>query len=193
MSKDYFNEFTVAKPEFALLPEGDNLVRIIRAEILNSFQKFSGSPKDELPEWKNATPQLALTVVASEKGKHGGLTFRLNGWGYDKYDELSQKQMESGDYENIDGYACKKDKDGDLVRQINKERTESCNNIINQFAVAMQIPVDSNLMEGINRAIAEKTEVRVTVVNKPFEGKDQLRVENFRAAAIVTVDDGFDE
>jgi len=193
MSKDYFGEFKVEKPEFSLLPEGDSRVRVIRAEILNSFQKFNGSPKDELPQWKNATPQLAITVVASEKGKNGGLTHRFNGCGYEKYDELSQKQMESGDFENIDGYACKKDKDGDIVRIVSKERTESCNNIINQFAAAMQLPVDSNLMDGVNRAIAEKTEVNVTVVNKPFDGRDQLRLEKFRAAAAVTVDDGFED
>jgi len=193
MSKDYFGEYVVEKPEFTKLPEGDSTVRIIRAEALTSFQKYDGSPKDELPEWKDSGPQLAITVVASEEGKNGGLTHRFNALGYKRYDELSAKELESGKYENIGGYACVANKSGDMTRMIDTDRTQSCKNILNQFAAAAQIPVGETLMEGVAKAIANKTNMRVTVTNKQFEGEDQLRLTRFRAEVTATVDDGFEE
>ena len=191
--KDYFGEYKVEKPEFTKLPEGDSIVRIIRAEGLTSFQKYDGSPKDELPEWKDSGPQLAITVVASEEGKNGGLTHRFNALGYKRYDELSAKEHESNKYENIGGYACTANKNGDMVRITDKDRTQSCKNILNQFAAAAQIPVGESLMEGVAKAIANKTDMRVTVTNKEFEGADQLRLTRFKSVAQVAVDDGFDD
>jgi len=193
MSKDYFGEYKVEKPEFTKLPEGDSTVRIIRAEGLTSFQKYDGSPKDELPEWKDSGPQLAITVVASEEGKNGGLTHRFNALGYKRFDELSAKEHEGGKYENIGGYACTANKAGDMVRVIDKDRTQSCKNILNQFAAAAQIPIGESLMDGIAKAIADKTNMRVTVTNKDFDGKDQLRLTRFRQVAVAEIDDGFSE
>lgn len=193
MGKDYFGDYKVEKPEFTKLPEGDSTVRIIRAEALTSFQKYDGSAKDELPEWKDSGPQLAITVVASEEGKNGGLTHRFNALGYKRYDELSAKELESGKYENIGGYTCMANKNGDMVRVIDKDRTQSCKNILNQFAAAAQIPVGESLMDGIAKAIASKTNIRVTVTNKQFDGVDQLRLTRFRAEAVATIDDGFED
>lgn len=190
---DYFNDFKVEKPEFQLLPEGEQLVRVIRRTVLNSFQQYSGQPKEDLPEWQNATPQLAITVVAAEEGKNGGLTHRFNGCGYRKYDELSEKEMKSDKYENVEGYACYKDKDSDLVRETDKDRTKSCSNILNQFAASLRIKEGDSLMEGIDNAILNKTPFRVTVTNELYNGKDQFRLNRYRAAAAVAVDDGFED
>lgn len=190
---DYFNDFKVEKPEFQLLPEGEQLVRVIRRTVLNSFQQYSGQPKEDLPEWQNATPQLAITVVAAEEGKNGGLTHRFNGCGYRKYDELSEKEMKSDKYENVEGYACYKDKDSDLVRETDKDRTKSCSNILNQFAASLHIKEGDSLMEGIDNAILNKTPFRVTVTNELYNGRDQFRLNRYRAAAAVAVDDGFED
>lgn len=190
---DFFKKFKVRKPEFALLAVGEQIVRLLRIEEMNSFQQYNGQPKDELPEWQNATPQLAVTVVAAEEGKNGGLTHRFNGCGFDKYDELTEKQIKSGKYVNVGGYACYKDGDGDLVRQESEENTKACENIMNQFAAALQIEEDSDLYEGLEQAIADQTPFRVTVTNDPYDGKDQLRLNRFRSVAKVAVADDFED
>jgi hypothetical protein len=185
---DYFKSFKVAKPEFQLLKEGEHVVRLLRVEVLNSFQQFNGATKDELPPWKNATPQLAITVVAAEEGKSGGMTHRINGCGYRKYDDLSAKEIKSGKYEDINGYACYKDEDDDVVREEDEERTQSCANIINQIANAMKIKEGTPLLAGLEEAIADQTNFKVTVVNEPYDGKDQFRLTKFRAIATVAAD-----
>lgn len=190
---DFFKQFKVSKPEFQLLPEGEHVVRLLRVEPLNSFQQYNGSPKDELPDWANATPQLAVTVVASEEGKNGGMTHRFNGCGYRKYADLSEKEIKDGKYENIGGYACYKDKDDDIVREESEENTNSCSNIINQFASALQIEEGNELMPALEEAIQNQVAFRVTVTNEPYDGKDQLRLTRFRSVATVAVEDKFQD
>lgn len=190
---DFFKSFVVSKPEFNLLPVGEHLVRIIRAEEVTSFQQFNGDEKIELPDWKDATPQLAVTVVSAEEGKSGGLTHRFNGRGYVKMSELSKEQRESGDYEDHDGYACSLNEDGLLVREVSEQHTKECANIINQFANAIGLKEGTKLGKGIAQAIADQTPIRVTVVNKPYKGKDQLRLEKFKAYSAVAVKADFED
>lgn len=190
---DFFKKFKVAKPEFALLAVGEQIVRLLRIEEMNSFQQYNGTPKDELPEWQNATPQLAVTVVAAEEGKNGGLTHRFNGCGFEKYDDLTDKQIKSGKYVNVGGYACYKDGDDDLVRLESEENTKACANIMNQFAAALQIEEEMELIEGLQQAIADQIPFRVTVTNEPHNGKDQLRLNRFRSIIKVAVADDFED
>jgi hypothetical protein len=193
--KDFFAGFKVEKPEFALLPAGEHTVRLTRVEPLSSFEKYDHQLKDadRLPQWKDACPQLAVTIVSAEPGKSGGMTHRFNGMGYVKYEELSEKERKSGKFENIEGYACTKDDDGDLVRIPSDSRTEQCANIINQFATAVGVKEGENLMLGLNAAAAEGRTLRVTVTNDPYQGKDQLRLTKFRATAkAMTASNGFE-
>lgn len=190
---DFFKDFKVSKPEFNLLPTGEHVVRIIRAEEVTSFQQFSGDEKVNLPEWKDATPQLAITVVSAEEGKSGGLTHRFNGRGYVKMNELSKEQRDSGDYEDKNGYACSLNEDGLLVREVSEKYTKECANIINQFAGALGIKEGTKLGKALANAIAGQTQFRVTVINKPYEGKDQLRLERFKALSAVPVKADFEE
>jgi hypothetical protein len=190
---DFFKDFKVSKPEFNLLPAGEHVVRMIRAEEVTSFQQFNGDEKIKLPDWKDATPQLAVTVVAAEEGKSGGLTHRFNGRGYVKMSELSKEQRESGTYEDHEGYACSLNDDGLLVREVSEQHTKECANIINQFAGALGIKENTKLGKGIAQAIADQVKFRVTVVNKPHNGKDQLRLERFKAITAVTVKADFED
>lgn len=183
MSKDqYWDDFVTSKPEFNLLKVGEHLLRVIRVEKLNSFQQYNGKPKENLPDYANACPQMAVTVVTAEEGKSGGMTFRLNRVGFVKFDELSDKGKK--EHEEIDGWACYKDEDGDIVRRIAPERTKSCENIMNQFASALQIPEGTKFSEGIEGAIENQIVFRGTVVNEPYEGRDQLRLTRFRAVTV---------
>lgn len=177
---DFFKDFKVSKPEFNLLPTGEHVVRIIRMEETDSFSQFNGEAKLKLPAWKDATPQLAITVVAAEEDKSGGLTHRFNGRGYVRYDDLSDKQKKSGDYEDHDGYACTLNEDGLLVRIISEENTKSCANILNQFAAAVGIKEGTSLEKGLSKAIADQSQLRTTIINEPYEGRDQLRLTRFK-------------
>lgn len=190
---DFFKDFKVSKPEFNLLPVGEHVVKMIRAEGVTSFQQFSGDEKDELPEWKDATPQLAITVVTAEEGKSGGLTHRFNGRGYTKMDELTAEQVASGKYEDKKGYACSLNDDDLLVREVSEKHTKECANIINQFAAAIGANEKEKLGVALTRALAEGTQFRVTVINKPYAGKDQLRLSRFKVMSAATVDADFTE
>lgn len=190
---DFFKSFKVEKPAFQSLKEGTHVVRVARFAETHSFNKYDGSQKDDLPEWSNPTPQLAITVVAVEGG--GGLTHRLNGCGFVQFDDLSEEQLQSGKFVALGktGYACYEDEEGDTVRLIDEEKTQACANIINQFAAALGLSEDSNLIEGLEKAISEKLTMKVTVVNDPYDGKDQLRIAKFESAASVVADTGFDD
>ena len=196
---DFFANFKVSKPEFNLLPIGEHELRVIRAEEVTSFQQFSGDEKLELPEWKDATPQLAITVVAAEKGKSGGLTHRFNGRGYVKMSELSKEQRESGEYEDKEGYACSLNDDGQLVREVSEQHTKECANIINQFAASLGfVPTDKKdkstlLGAQLVKAIENGTTFKATVVNKPYKGKDQLRLASFKAVKAEVVKADFED
>jgi hypothetical protein len=195
---EFFKNFKISKPEFNLLSVGEHIVRMIRAEEVTSFQQFNGDDKLKLPEWKDATPQLAITIVAAEDGKSGGLTHRFNGRGYVKMSELSKEQRESGNYEDQEGYACSLNEDGLLVREVSEAHTKECANIINSFALALGA-TDAEIKKGlkleplINRAITDQVKFRVTVVNKPHLGKDQLRLDKFKVFKAETVKADFEE
>jgi len=189
--KNEWSSFKTSKPEFNLLSEGEHMLRIIRYEQLNSFQQYNGSAKENLPAYANACPQLAITVVAAEEGKSGGLTFRLNRVGFVKMSELPDKEQKK--YEDIDGWACKKDEDGDLVRIVDPEKVKSCENIANQFAAALQVPEGSDFIEALDSAIEEKTVFRGTVSIEDWDGSDQHRLGRFRAVSKVAVEADFEE
>ena len=186
---EFFKSFKVSEPSFMTLEAGKHIVRLIKYEETNSFLKLSGETKDNLPEWIDHCPQLAVTVVTTEKGKSGGLTHRFNGQGYLKVSELTEDQLESGDYTDIGGYACITDDDGNYNRVPSEEHTKECANILNQFANALKIPVKTKLEKGLDEAIANKIEFEITVVNEPYEGKDQLRINRFKQIkAVVKAD-----
>jgi hypothetical protein len=180
---DFFLSKKVERPQFNLLAAGEHVVRLIRAEETDSFSQFNGEPKSKETAWKDATPQLAITVVAAEKGKSGGLTHRLNGLGYVKDKDLSDAQRESGDYQIEGGYACTLNEDGILVREVSPDATKACNNILNQFASAIGAKEGENLGDAIQRAIAQETPFRVTIVNDEYQEKEQLRMQRFKAVA----------
>ena len=189
MSKlSYFKSKKVAKPKFMQLTEGKHIVRFTRVEEVGSFHNYDGSLKTDLPEWDNETPQLAVTMVAAEDGKSGGITHRFNGCGFLKYEDLSEKQLKTGKYVDIQGYACYEHKEGDqtfTMREESSENIEACDNILDQFSAAMGFEEDSDFYESLESAIAEQKTVEITVVSKVWDGKDQLKVERFKSASKV--------
>ena len=190
----YFKQKSVVKPEFQALPEGEHIVRLSRAEEVDSFTAFSGEPKPELPAWTNPTDQLAYTVVSAEEGKVGSLTDRLNGQGWKKMKDLTEKERQSGKFESIDGWACKT-VNNKIVRVEDKEKTQICDNIAMQFATAIGIEESEDegaFGQGLEDAIESRTTFRVTVKVENYDGKDQYRITRFKSVSQVVVDE-FDD
>lgn len=171
-------------PEFQKLPEGDNEVRLVSYKPTDSFHNFDGTLKDPLPEYANATEQLIITVVGTDP-KKGGLTHRLNLDGYLRYAELTDKELQSGKFEDVDGYACARDpKSKELVRLTDEARTKTCLGIIDQMFAAMQIPVGSGI-EALDDVIAEKRSFVVKVTKGEYNDRDQYRIGAFKKVASV--------
>ena len=160
---DFFLSKKVEKPQFNLLTAGEHIVRLIRYEETDSFSQFNGEAKSKVTAWKEATPQLAITVVAAEKGKSGGLTHRFNGLGYVKMKDLNDEQRESGMYEDEGGYACTLNEDGILVREISPEATKACNNILNQFAGPQAATADTMALDSAKARIEAGEDARQTL------------------------------
>jgi hypothetical protein len=165
-------------PEFMKLSEGNHEVRLVSYKETDSFHNYDGSLKDELPEYSNPCEQLAITLVAITGG--GGLTHRMNLEGYVKFSELTTKEIQSGKFSDVAGYACAiNQKSKKLERIIDENKTKTCEGILDQFFASTGLPEGSGVND-LDTAIAEKMPLSITVVNDPFEGKDQLRIKSFR-------------
>lgn len=165
-------------PEFQKLEEGDQIVRLASYKETDSFHNYDGTMKDPLPDYSNPTEQLVITVV-STSGK-GALTHRLNLDGFVRFSELTEKEVRSGKFEDVLGYACAKDpKTKELVRLTDEARTRTCEGILDQMFAAMNVSEGSGI-EALDEAIADKAEFVVRVTREEYEGKDQYRIGAFK-------------
>jgi hypothetical protein len=175
---NFFSSFQVAKPELTLMQAGDHVSRISSVRMTDADHQLDGVPKKEQKPWVDVHHQMAVTF-ASVKGA-GLITNRFNSKGFERYDELTDEQRASGKFENVEGFACRKNKQGQLERCESVSRTTECINILNKFAAALGIAEGESLMDGIQRAIAEKRELVVLVKADVYKDKDQLVVKGFK-------------
>jgi len=172
-------------PEFQGLKEGSHAVRLLSYRESDSFHNYDGSLKEELPDYTNACEQLII-VIASTSGK-GALTHRINLEGYDRFADLTKEEVASKKFTDVDGYACAIDqKSKKLVRLTNKERTAVAEGILDQFFSAIQLKEGSGI-EDLDRAIADLYPFEVVVINEPYLGKDQFRINRFHKARVVNM------
>jgi hypothetical protein len=169
-------------PEFQKLGEGTFNVRLVTVKETDSAHNYDGTVKEKLPEYVDVTEQLAITVVSTE-GK-GGMTHRLNGEGYLRFSELTDEEVKSKKFVNINEYACAKNAQGKLERIPDEKKTAACDNIIDQFMAAIQMPEGSGLDDITDEAIAKRTEFQIVVVNDEWDGKDQFRIKAFKKVAV---------
>ena len=173
-------------PEFQKLPEGAHGVRLVSYKETDSFHNYDGSLKEKLPAYVNACEQLAITVV-SLSGK-GGMTHRLNLEGYPKFSELTDAEVQSGKFTDVNGYACAMNKaTGKLERISDPIRTATCENILDQFFSAIGMKEGSGI-DALDTAIAEHYPMDIVVTNEPYDGADQFRITRFRKATVVTAE-----
>jgi hypothetical protein len=192
MKKDFFASKKVKSPAFVALAAGQHLVRIARYAIVDSLTNYDGSEKENDKPWDVPTPQLAVTIVAAEEGKSGAITHRLNGLGFKRFDELTEKEQKSGKFQDLEGYACIENEDGLIERVEDPVRTEACDNILMQFMASINAKQDAEVLEELDRAIIEQTAFQVTVTVEDFDGKSQSRAGSFKKAAVaVDLDSDF--
>ena len=170
-----------------LLPAGEHRVKIIQGMETDSFTSHNGDRKEKDYPWINPTDQFLVHNVGVE-GK-GSLIHRLQGQGWKKFQDLTDDEIKSKKYTNLEGYACIKGKLG-MERVEDTGKTAQCDRIFDRFMNAIGAPEGSGL-EAIDQAIADKTEFMVIVINDEYEGKDQLRISGFKplpAEAVATND-----
>lgn len=175
------SNYTSKAPEFMKLPEGNSDVRLVSYHPTDSFHNYDGTLKEALPQYTNPCEQLAITVVAIS-GK-GVLTHRLNTEGYAKFSELSDAEVKSNKFTDVNGYTCAVNpKTKQLERLVDANKTATCTNILDQFMSSTGLPAGSSIND-LDKVIASKSVFSVTVVNEPFEGSDQLRISRFKKTA----------
>jgi len=177
-------------PMFNSLGEGEHRVKLVKYMTSDSFTNYDGTMKKDLPGHNTPCPQLIISVVAVNNS--GALVHRVNLGAYRKFNELTEKELKTGKFSDIDGFACIADKSGKLQRIPDEEREQSCISILDQLFHALQLPEGSGL-DDLDTAIAGKTEFVVNVVNEPYDGRDQMRISKFKKAPapvqVVSMDD----
>ena len=185
-----FGGFKSEKPSFTQLPEGKLNLKLVAVIMLNSFLNHDGTekPADKRKGWDDPTPQLAITVISADPLIKGGMTHRLNGLGYKSYDSLTKKQLETGNFQNIAGYACKTDKDGNIVRIVDDAKTEQCKNILNELFGAIGLPEGSGVAE-LEAAAKTQKEFVATVVKDVYEEKENYKLTKYRKIRVAQTED----
>ena len=179
-----FGNFVSKAVSGNILPVGEHRVRLAQAFETDSFRNSDGSLKADLPSWKTPTDQLYMLCVSVE-GK-GSIGHRLQGKAWRKFDQLTDAEIASKKFINVDGYACVKAKDGSVDRIPDEKGLEACSRIFDRFMNAVGLPEGSTI-EDLDGVIADKTEFLIVVVNDEYEGKDQYRIKSFKPAQAVIV------
>ena len=183
----YFKGMKVTEPTYRNLGSGMHLVKMTLAEETNSFVNFDGTLKAKLPKWSDPTPQ----IVCRFAGEDGSIFHRFNGAGYRRFDELSEEEIKSGKYSNVDGYACTT-KNGKFYRVQDPDRTEQAISILSQALMAFGVNPDTDIIEAFEQVIADSTEINIRIEAEVYNGKDQYEVTQFWPATsnVASADEG---
>ena len=179
------SNFVSRQPMSQLLKEGTHIVALRAYTECTSFDVLKNMQviglKEELPAWCNPIPVLAIQVA----GKDGVLTHRIHLEGERRTSELSDIELKSGKYEDVEGFACIRTKKG-LERVKDESRTASCENILNSLLWALCQEEGISAQDILDNAIANKTMFEVTVVKEPWDTGDQFRISRFKPFTPIT-------
>lgn len=166
---------------------GTHTVTVVEYRVTHSREQWDGSPKENLPEFEDATPQLGV-MFRNDKG----IAFhRFNMYGYARWEDLSDKQQASGKYHKVQFgnrlYACE-EKNGSLIRVRDPKRCRDAESFVNQFVSAVGM-TGKPLGESLPLMVSDKVELNIVVENDPYEGSDYAAVKSFRKAAELVNDE----
>jgi hypothetical protein len=186
--------YVAKEPVSQLLKEGEHIVRLASVIECTSFDAITGmkvsGQKPVLPPWINATEEFAGLLVSDE----GVLTFRQNMQGWKRYSELNDLELQSGQFEDKQGFACLITPKG-LLRIEDPERTAVCERIVDYFLHAIGSKAGDKANESIDKAITGKTKFKVSIKKEPWtdlssgEITEQYRVTKWSPLAEQLVED----
>lgn len=177
-----------------LLGAGKHLAKLVLAVVCHSFERdFKGTPKENLPEWADPTPQLGVTF----KAKDGVISDRLNFGAYQRYDELPEDVRKSGKIALLDKngkkvihklarageYACIVDNDGDLIRIPDEERIAKAHARISSMFNALGMEPKSGVKELMDALSKDQLpEIEIVVKETEYDGNVVHEIASFRTA-----------
>jgi hypothetical protein len=166
-----------AEPEFKDLQPGEYKVTIQGLKVLDSrIKDWKGTKKTKLPQYADFTPQIGCRLV-SISGE-GSIVHRFNLLAFTKWDDLSPDDQESGNYEPIDNYACKRDDDGELIRIPSEKGMNGVNNIQAQVAHALGM-TGEKFAVALDKAMQNKVVFGIRVEPDPYDGRMYTKVKGF--------------
>ena len=181
-----FNAPTEA-PEFKSLKEGDHICKLTQLQMVNSRENRDGTPKANQPEYVDSFPQIFFRAAALNGD--GSVVGRINLAAFTKYNDLSDVQKESGDYQNINGYACHVNKQGNLVRISSKKGMEGVRSINNSIAHALG-QTGQEIAVALDSAMESNTPVGLKLTIDVYDDKEHINVAQwFPATAQIELED----
>lgn len=182
--KNFFEGFKFEKPVVETLKEGNHEVVINSMSFTDSFHLLNGELKEGIADkvdskemWSDSTPQLAVVLVSAIGD--GVMTYRFNALGYKHVDDFTEEELNDEKYTVIGDYVCIEDKDNNLVRIKDDNRTKKAQRILNQFLDATGAEEGAELVPIIENCIAEKHRLAVTVVKGEYEDKETYDISKF--------------
>lgn len=178
-----------------MLPEGEHICRILSYKRTNSFENYDGSPKDNLPKWKNPEEQIAIRFVVAEPDKSGMITHWYNGEGFEKFDDMTDEDIKKLKLVNIDGFACTENKDGSFSRIHSDVNTNTCGRIFSRLlrSLGADVNTEVDIDEVLDAAIANETLVTITVASKEYMSKERSEVTKVVAYTDLEVADTLED
>jgi len=174
--KAYFKQET-AEPEFKDLSPGEYNVTIQGLKVLDSrIKDWKGTKKSVLPKYVDFTPQIGVRFVSTEG--EGSIVSRFNLLAFDKWDDLTPEEQESGKYEPVGEYACVKDDDGELIRTPSESGMVTVNRIQASVAHALGMTGESFAL-ALDKAMQEKVVFGIRVEPHQYKGQVYSRVVSY--------------
>jgi hypothetical protein len=177
-----FDNFESEETSSEVLKAGQHACRLISWAGIHSMMDNKGNIKNKVTEYEDVTPQV-YCVFGSTENK-GAIAHRFQLEGYLHYDELSDKERESGKYTcSTEGYALI-EKKGKFFRVQDEDNTASARRILSQAMAGMGIPAGSGL-NALDDVCEDKLEFNVIVKEKSYDGKTYQEVSAIRKLAPV--------
>lgn len=172
-----FSNYKSQAPQFQQVPEGVHTFNLVQVLFdLDSHHNWDGSEKDDTPSYQPC-PQIGVLLKCDK----GVIPYRFNGETYLKWKDLTEKQRNSGKYEELNGFAIVAKTGLREPLDDDHETSQKARAIFDDFVRALGYPEGSGL-EVLERAIEEKVQFQAKVSIRKEEGfNDQLKVGSWKA------------
>jgi hypothetical protein len=198
--KNAFDGFSYEKPVVRTLKSGSHAVVVNSTSRTDSFHLLDGTAKEGIAEsveaeekWSDSTPQLAVVFVSNDEETGGVMTYRFNALGYKHRDDFTQEELDSEKYISIGDYVCVRNKQNKIVRIKSDARTLKAKRILNQFLLATDAKQGEDLDLILDRCIADKTKISITVKKGSYNDRDTFDISKFSPVEETVASEGVED